>query len=477
MTDQEHSNDTLREISELFSFLTEGQPSPDDEIEAKDKLINYFTKLKNNNTDSEQKVSIEEILKKLDDWDTLDLWFSETALPSAIKSMINIPEDAKLKKEQIQETVAKPTIAPENGDSEIDLTDIFSMVSDQFKGEIESLKGKIDDLKKELEKKDKNVVRVTAKRGVHKITPNKNVRLAPPKIRIPVIKKMLKPTPTSKQSIPKTPIMPAKPEENSVDLGPQKVNLESSKEQLTPIPFAPNDKSIDSDKPNLTPIPKKKPKITPMVIEESEDIEDIPFAAEKRKITSLITEEPEKIPASQTSKVMPFLNEKPKISAMRIEEIESESIVSSGSDLFNVFSSMGNKGAVKPKEMTGLTEIPTKVEVKKKEEKKKKASKDAQEAEVMPFIDFNKVDVSMESSFDSPNLDNISDDKDTLYQELIALEGKRYSLERSFKDLEKGFNKGSIPESEFKKQNNGLKTKMNEITSRINKIRRLISSL
>ncbi|MHA1240018.1 MAG: hypothetical protein ACTSQU_04415 [Promethearchaeota archaeon] len=468
MTDQKHSNGTLREISELFSFLTEGQPSPDDEIEAKDKLINYFTKLNNNSTDSEQKVSIEEILKKLDDWDTLDLWFSETALPSAIKSIINIPDDVKLKKKQIQETITEPTIAPENGDSEIDLTDIFSMVSDQFKGEIESLKGKIDDLKKELEKKDKNVIRVATKREVHKITPIKNVRLAPPKIRIPVIKKMLKPTPTSKQSIPKTPIMPAKTEEKSVDLEPQKVNLESSKEQLTPIPFAP------IDKPNLTPIPKKKLKITPMVIEESENI---PFAAEKRKITSLITEEPEKIPASQTSDVMPFLHEKPNFSTMRIEEIESESIVSSGSDLFKVFSSMGNKSVVKPKEITGLTDIPAKVEVKKKEEKKKKGSKDAQETEVMPFIDFNKVDVSMESPFDSPNLDNISDDKDTLYQELIALEGKRYSLERSFKDLEKGFNKGSIPESEFKKQNNNLKTRMNEITSRINKIRRLISSL
>ncbi|TET01414.1 MAG: hypothetical protein E3J90_03270 [Promethearchaeota archaeon] len=480
MTDQELSNDTLREISELFSFLTEGQPTPDDEIEAKDKLINYFTKLKNNSTDSEQKVSIEEILKKLDDWDTLDLWFSETTLPATIKSVINIPDDAKLKKEQKQETVEEPTIESKNGDSEIDLTDIFSMVSDQFKGEIESLKGKIDDLKKELEKKDDRVSRVTTKRKVHKITPSKNVRLAPPKIRIPVIKKLLKPTQTSKQSIPKTPIMPDKTEENSVDLEPQKVNLESSEEQLTPIPFAPIEKPIGSDKPNLTPIPKKKPKISPMVIEESEDIEDIeniPFAAEKRKITSLITEEPEKIRASQTSDVMPFLNEKPKISAMRIEEIESESIVSSGSDLFNVFSSMGNKSSVKPKKITGLTEIPAKVEVKKKEEKKKKASKDTQESEVMPFIDFNKVDVSMESSFDSPNLDNISDDKDTLYQELIALEGKRYSLERSFKDLEKGFNKGSIPESEFKKQNNGLKTKMNEITSRINKIRRLISSL
>ena len=474
MTDQERYNDTLREIKEIFSFLTEGQPSPDDEIEAKDKLINYFTILKGSSTDSEQKVFIEEILKKLDEWDTLDLWFSETALPAEIRSIINIPDDVKLNTEQIQESIAEPTNVSKNGDSEIDLTDIFNKVSDQFKGEIENLKGKIDDLKNELEKKDKAIQSVTSKREVHKITPNKNVRLAPPKIRIPVMKKILKPTSTSKQSIPKTPIMPDKTEENSVDLRPQEVNLEPSKVQLTPIPFVSLDKSLEPDKPNLTPIPKKKPKITPMVIEESEDI---PIITEKRKITPIIIEEPEKIPASQTSDAMPFLTEKPKISAMRIEEIESESIVSSGSDLFNVFSSMGNKNSKKPKEVPNFTEIPAKVEVKKKEEKKKKASKEVQEPDVMPFIDFNKVDVSMESTFDSPNLDNISDDKDTLYQELIALEGKRYSLERSFKDLEKGFNKGSLSNSEFKSQNNDLKAKMNEITSRINKIRRFISSL
>ena len=474
MTDQERYNDTVREIKELFSFLTEGKPSPDDEIEAKDKLINYFTNLKGSSTDSEQKAFIEEILKKLDDWDTLDLWFSETTLPADIKNMINIPDDTKSNKEQIQESIAEPTNVSENGDSEVDLTDIFNKVSDQFKGEIENLKGKIDDLKNELEKKDKTIHRVTTKREVRKITPNKNVRLAPPKIRIPVMKKIVKPTSTSKQSIPKTPIMPDKTEENSVNLEPQEVNLEPLKEQLTPIPFVALDKSIGSDESNLTPIPKKKLKISPMVIEESEDI---PIITEKRKIIPIITEEPEKVPVSQTSDAMPFLTEKPKISAMRIEEIESESIVSSGSDLFNVFSSMGNKNSVKPKEVPNFTEIPTKVEVKKKEEKKKKSSKDVQEPEVMPFIDFNKADVSMESTFNSPTLDNISDDKDTLYQELIALEGKRYSLERSFKDLEKGFNKGSMSNSEFKNQNIDLKTKMDEITSRINKIRRLISSL
>ena len=482
MTNQEQYDDTLSEISELFLFLTEGQPSPDDEIEAKDKLINYFSTLKNSSSDSEQKGFIEEILKKLDDWDTLDLWFSETTLPVDIRIILNIPDDAKFNKEQTQEKHEEPIVVSNNGDSEIDLTDIFSRVSDQFKGEIENLKGKIDDLKSELDKK--SIQSVATKRAVRKITPKKKVRLAPPKIRIPVIKKLSKPPPLSKQSIPKTLFIAKKKEEKSVDLEPQEVNLEPSKERLTPIPFESFDSLTDLEEPELSPIPKKTPKISPIVIEEPEDI---PVAAEKRKITPIISEEPEKIPASPTNNAMPFLSEKPKISAMRIEEIESESIVSSGSDLFNVFSSMGNKPSVKPKEVNNFTEVPAKVEVKKKEEKKKeekkkKSNKGVNEpgsngAEVMPFIDFNKVDTSIESRFDSPTLDNITDDKDTLYQELIALEGKRYSLERGFKDLERGFNKGSMSDSEFKRQNNDLKTKLSEITSRINKIRRLITSL
>ena len=95
----------------------------------------------------------------------------------------------------------------------------------------------------------------------------------------------------------------------------------------------------------------------------------------------------------------------------------------------------------------------------------------------MPFINFNDSNTSAEPEMESPNLENLPEDKDSLYQELIALEGRRYSLERNFKDVEKNFNKGSISDADFKRQNNILKKQLNEITSRINNIRRLISSL
>lgn len=464
MTDQGSYDSALQEIKGIFTFLTEDKPSPDDEIEAKDKLINQFSRLKINSTYPEEINFIDQILQKLDEWDTLDLWFSETSLPDDIMKILNIPNSAETHKEEELAEVENAPIGQTNGDSEIDLTDIFNKVSEQFKGEIENLKGKIDTLKKELDKKDESVKPPMRKREVHKITPNPKAKLAPPVIKIPAIKKLVKPPKTKLQSIP---TIPAPPEIE---------HQEAIKEHLTPIPIEPEEIPLPVEEHDVTPIPKKSPIIETVVIEESIK-EDIPLKTEKRKITSIIPEKPKEPSTSESQESKPFLVEKPKISAVKIEEIESESIVSSGSDLFNVFSSVGTKSKEKPQEIIGFTDKPPKAEEKKKHEKKKKKNKDVQEPAVIPFIDFNGSKTSVEPELESPNLENISEDKDTLYQELIALEGRRYSLERNFKDVEKNFNKGSISDADFKRQNNILKKQLNEITSRINNIRRIISSL
>ena len=462
MTDKGSYDSALQEIKGIFTFLTEGKPTPDDEIEAKDKLINQFSRLKNNTTFPEEINFIEGIIQKLDDWDTLDLWFLETSLPDDIKNILNIPTRTKTPEAEKLTDVQKTPIEQTNGDSETDLTDIFNKVSEQFKGEIENLKGTINTLKKELDKKDESVKPPTRKREVHKITPNPNTRLAPPVIKIPAIRKLVKLPQVKQQSIPKTP----------TSIVTEKFH--AFKEQLTPIPVEPEEIPLPIEDHELTPIPKKVPNIETVVIEESKDI---PLITERRKITSVIPEKPKEVSASESFNHKPFLIEKPKISAVKIEEIESESIVSSGSDLFNVFSSMGTKSPDKPQEIIGFTEKPAKIVEKKKDEKKKKKSKETQEPTITPFINFNDSSERIEPDLETPNLNSISDDKDALYQELIALEGRRYSLERNLKDIEKNFNKGSISEADFKRQNDILKKQLNEITSRINNIRGVISSL
>ena len=89
----------------------------------------------------------------------------------------------------------KPSIKPEGTskteEGDIDLTDIFNKVSEQFQGEIDNLRGKIEDLKKQLEQKDEKLKLATDKKRVHKISPKRETRLPPPKIKIPVIKKSI----------------------------------------------------------------------------------------------------------------------------------------------------------------------------------------------------------------------------------------------------------------------------------------------
>ncbi|NHJ20318.1 MAG: hypothetical protein EAX91_05190 [Candidatus Lokiarchaeota archaeon] len=460
MTEQEDYNSALKEVKEIFTFLTEGQPTPDDEIEAKDMLITQFNKLRDSSNYPEEVKFIEGILHQLNDWDTLDLWFSETTLPSEIMKILNITPEPEIPQE---EEVSDEQI---NGDTEIDLTDIFNKVSEQFKGEIDTLKGTIDSLKKELEKKEESLSHPTRKREVHKITPHPNAKLPPPVIKIPAIKKLAKPPREKLESIPTMPTQIVDEEQ------------EAMKEQLIPTPTETEEMPLPIEESELTPITKKSPSIETIVIEESEDR---PLTTGKMKITSVVPEKPKEVTTPETSESKPFLIEIPKISAVKIEEIESESIVSSGSDLFNVFSSVGTKPQEKPQErpqeIIGLTEKSSIAEEKKKEDKKKKKEKDTKDSATMPFINFNESSQPSEPELETPNLTNLPNDKDALYQELIALEGRRYSLERNFKDVEKNYNKGSISEADFKRQNNILKKQLVEITSRINNIRGIISSL
>ena len=67
----------LEEIKNIFLKLTEGEPTPDDEIEAREKLIEAFKILRDENLIHDKADLIEDTINKLENWDTLDLWFKE----------------------------------------------------------------------------------------------------------------------------------------------------------------------------------------------------------------------------------------------------------------------------------------------------------------------------------------------------------------------------------------------------------------
>jgi hypothetical protein len=498
MSEEERFSAVIQEIKEIFLLLTQGDPSPDDEIEARVNLIEKIQTLRNMNTNqSELNIDLfEDVLAKLEKWDTLDLWFTESELPEEIKKVITITDEIPEVEIQPEVEVKSSEEAKKDLDAvQIDITKIVDQVSDKFKDEIDGLKHQIEVLKHELDDKEQTLKKTSQQRVVKKIKPKKDSKLPPPTIKIPVVKKPEEP-PKLKVEIK------LEDEEQKEKIGVKsiedvQVKIEQEIEKLKPSPIVEEkphlyDEMHDEAKAvldildELEPTPTTaSPGLEPTPVEDITD-EQKSFSSfakiEIREETSEYSKKPFisteasviEEESSETLTPVPFIAQKPKIKTVSVEEIETESIKSSGNELFNVFSSVGSK----PEEKSPPTiELPRLEPVKDKKKKEHKSKKKG--TETTAFVEFATSGtpiINKEESSDPP-LEELPNDKDTLYQELIALEGRRYSLEKNFKDIENSYNLGSINDNEYRNRSDDLKVKLEKITSRINRIRRVIASI
>jgi len=543
MSEEEKFESIVQEIKDIYLYLIQGEPTPDDEITARVKLIEKIQSLKTlNSFQIESNMSlIEDSLNKLDSWDTLELWFVESELPDYIQKIINITGEAP--EFQPEEEAKESPTARFHEDLEtarFDIDEIVGKVSEQFKGEINDLKHEIDGLKLELERKDETLKHVSQMKVIKKITPKKDVKLPPPKIKIPVIKKPEKAphikAPIKREAekpIEKIGVTSMKQVQMRIEEELEKLKVPSifekkpkieqaeipKSEDLKPISKLSEPKIIselsnelesvlgileESDQSQDKPISKmiselpKKPESIAKILNESEGSKILPEPStftnmpKKPKKSSLISEIIE-IDVSEEEKDVPFtikkpkvveqpeIPTKPKITSVSIEEVETEEIRSTGIDLFNVFSSVGEKTTEKlPKLNETFESLPIKPKKGTDEKKKKKEEKEfIKKPDAKPFIEFgaSKPEITSYNESEQTVTDQFPKDKDSLYQELIALEGKRYSLEKNFNEIEKSYNAGSINDSEYQNRSEELREKLDNITSRINKIRRVISSL
>jgi len=558
MSEDERFKSVIQEINEIFLFLTNQEPTPDDEIDARDKLIEKFTSLKRLKPKPSHYTMIENILIELEGWDTLDLWFKEVkGMSEKISDFINSIEQ----KEPIVETEFKPKtdtkMSIETNEKkdvpQMDITEIVSQVSEQFSKEISSLKEKIEVLKDELDHREGEVKDISQRKQVQKIIPKKTSKLEPPKIRIPSIKppkkapkiKLIKKP--AEEEIKKEPVVQEDkisspdfegkvitPNISQISVEPPKIPSEIKEEVISPVEIPPErpklspiiteepSSSDDSEKPfkpteelpvekepiyeeiNFTPLPKEKgkrifvqdeiidltplPEEKPVPTEEAEEEKIIPLPPEEKPIriqkpsgdfelTPLPPLNPEVAQdIKEETDLTPIIRKKPKLSPIAIEEVDTEEINSSSTDLFNVFSSVGTKQA----EQTEV--IPEPIEkISQKDSKKetKKESKKKQKTEVIVEEPTITIPSKPQAAKKEPQLDleALPKDKDSLYQQLIAFEGRRYSLEKAYKDLTKNYSNGKIDEFEFNNQSENLKQILNEVSSSITEIRRIISSL
>lgn len=548
-------NEFLQEINNIFLHLTDQEPTPDEEIKARDQLLDLFESLKLINAFPLQINLIEDILFKLKNWDTLDLWFKEVeGLAENIDKFLRLTgvnkELAKVQAVDERGKILESKTSAEIEVPQLDVSDIVFQVTEQFKDEIGSLKNTIEQLKKDLDGKEESLQELSQKKPVQKITPKKEVKLAPPEIKIPSIKRPEK-APHIKVHIEQSaedsiefpqPIEEEiEPTEFEEEMEISEITEESLMEQiksaeslekpkLTPmiseipsiepeskVPFKltqipSKEKELDEEEVDLTPIPFEKPEVmkiseedtqlTPLPTEKPEsmkiaevDTDLMPMPSESP--ISEISEEPVSIPIPTETEEKPFLtpiiSSKPKISPISIEEIDTDTIKSSGTDLFNVLSSVASRASEQtlgPETAIEPEPKPTKVE-KKKEKKKKIPEFFPETGEFLPkaveSIPETGISIpktvepasALESYVIEPekSVDALPKDKDSLYQELIALEGRRYSLEKSYKDLSNSYGGGAIDEFDFNNRGEGLKDQLDEISSRITKIRRIIASL
>ena len=194
----------IDEIKKIFLKLTKGEPTPDDEIEARDMLLETFKILRDENIFPEELNLINDTIDKLENWDTLDLWFIEVdGLVANIERILNFKPRIDLSSQLEFPEVNKKEISSSNVNAtDIDISEVVAQVTEQFKGEIDNLKGTIEELKKELHKKEERANEVTDDMTIQEeltqesvdqeITPKLPGKLAPPRIKIPLIRKNTK---------------------------------------------------------------------------------------------------------------------------------------------------------------------------------------------------------------------------------------------------------------------------------------------
>ena len=138
MTEEERFKSTIQEIKEIYLFLTEDKPTPDDEIKSREELINKIDILRTLDAFPELKIFLEEAKNKLEEWDTLELWFKEVVdLPQVILAIINFFDDDK--EGRYEGTTRNQKIEPTSSTAtqQVDVDQIVSQVSKQFLNKVE----------------------------------------------------------------------------------------------------------------------------------------------------------------------------------------------------------------------------------------------------------------------------------------------------------------------------------------------------
>jgi putative ABC transport system ATP-binding protein len=168
MSVKERVKSVIQEIKDIYTFLNNQDTKPDDEIKAKEVLIDRFKILKDLNTEPAKDSLIKDILVRLEDWDTLELWFKEVNyLPQSLYNFIISCEIDEFIADAGSVTQEKVEVSPKKeiikDTSQMDSAEILANVSEQIEREIRPLKAQQELLKNKLESLENEVKTLSQK--------------------------------------------------------------------------------------------------------------------------------------------------------------------------------------------------------------------------------------------------------------------------------------------------------------------------
>jgi hypothetical protein len=420
--DEMEPKDIIQRLETLYQSLMTKDLTPDEEAQSKVQLLEILSSIKAHSEiqGGEKAANILEQVKNLKDmlldWDPYgSAWFKEEkTLVNAVYNLLAAVKTLLLEKVTASEDDGLSAIKGKIGEIEASL-----------RNELTSLKNEVATIKKSV------ISLATAMKEKFDSMKNSNSGNKSPQ-QIP----NQKPVPLSVTS--------AKPE-------PVAVNSGAPLPKPVPIP-------TPSARERETPKPISLPKPVPIPIDDvKEEPAPQPFRRERQSTISIPKPEPEPIPLDGPVPIPldgPSFEEPEPLDAVSgksesngnflgaIASAKKEKAKKPGKEeLFSIFSS-GSGGASSQHELEIV--------------------EDSGPAASSPSIQLSP---SNQQSMVSEG------DAETLYQELISLEGKRYSIERGIRDLKTDRENGAISDHEYKEKLSQELNKLQNISKRIGEIR------
>lgn len=208
------------DLQKLYQLLVHGEPTPDEETESKDKILQYLKVIQESPEGEHVKDLVHQAITLASGWDVYDLWFKEVKeLPGIIDKILTTlkptpapasPALAEKSPEKVEPSVPAPAKAPEPPAPTsvgADLEAIVAKVADQFKSQIQELKGKISSLEKNLDEKDIEIEKGKRVNGKGAASSGVESTHLKPKLQVPKLK--IPPVPASKPLPPRVEEKPA----------------------------------------------------------------------------------------------------------------------------------------------------------------------------------------------------------------------------------------------------------------------------